>query len=585
MKKILLFLSFVIVLGGCEEYLDKIEDSAGMTGEDVYTDYLNFRKFEDRMYKDMHNYLSAGDYTFIAALCDEGFLGPGWETMPTAQKGDWIRSYTTGQALQFYGVWRSWESIRIANLSLENLHRLKNATEQETNELKGQAHFMRAWYYYEFLKRQGGLPYVTFSFKGSDNFALPRLSFHETALLIAADCDTAAALLPERWDIQNMGRPEKGAAMAVKASALLYSASPTNNPENDPAKWKLAAEASWNLLSTLGPEGNGRYKLLESNGTDEVSYMIPTADDTTYQTVSFPSGYDSIFLYLPYHDEIIWENYPAINDGGLYSVYTVPSISNAGVIQGFTPSANFIDQYETGNGLAIGDDPSFNSQNPYVNRDPRFYHSILFNGERWTSKTDKYLELYEGGSERKATPYNAYSGYMARKFWGRNVDQWSGSRSPYNHVIYFRLADILLQYAEAANELGGPNYTLPGASMSAVDALNEVRRRVKMPEVNSRYLSSTAALRERIKNERAVELFLEGSRFFDLSRWGDAHKMEHKQLFADEFTLNPTAPTGYNINRASIPFATYTFEQKHYRWPIPLKDALMFKEFKQNPGW
>jgi len=587
MKKILLFIACTITFLGCEEYLDKVEDSTGMTADDVYTDYLNFRKFEDRMYKDMHNYLSAGDYTYIAALCDEGYLGPGWETMPTAQNGDWLRSYNTGQALQFYGVWRAWESIRIINLSLENLHMLTNATQEQIDQLKGQAHFMRAWYYFEFLRRQGGMPYITYSFKGSDNFALPRLSYHETALQIAADCDTAAGLLPVRWDTQNIGRPEKGSAMAVKAAALLFSASPTNNPSNDQSRWELAAQASWDLLSTLGPSvtgGNSRYKLLECKGTDRVEYRIP-GNDTIYRTINFTGGFDSIFLYQPFHDEIIWEHYPSSYDAGMYTVFTVPSLSGAGVIQGFTPSANFVDQFETANGLAIEDDPAFNDQNPYVDRDPRFYHSILFNGVRWTSRTGRYMELYEGGAERQPSVYYAYSGYMARKFWGKNVDQWSGARPPFNHTIYFRLADILLQYAEACNEIGGPGYTLPGATLSAEDAVNMVRARVKMPPVNSMYLNSKDNFRARIKNERAVEFFLEGKRLFDLSRWGDAHKIKHKQLFADDFTHNPSAPTGYNISRASAPFATYTFEQKHYRWPIPLKDALMFEAFEQNPGW
>ena len=121
--------------------------------------------------------------------------------------------------------------------------------------------------------------------------------------------------------------------------------------------------------------------------------------------------------------------------------------------------------------------------------------------------------------------------------------------------------------------------------MSAVEAVNIVRARVGMPPVNSSYLTSKESFRERIKNERAVELFLEGKRFFDLSRWGDASKMKHRQLYAMDFQENSSSPTGYFISRASTPFFTLTFEEKHYKWPIPLSDALMFDEFKQNPGW
>lgn len=593
MKRALTFLSIVlgfssmISLTGCEDYLDKVQDSAGITNEDLLQDYFKFRKYEDGMYQHLQNYIGAGDYSYIAALSDEGYVNSiNWETMPVAQGGDWLRSYDTGQALQFYGVWNAWSSIRIANKVIEMLPDLQDATQNERDQLKGQAHFMRAWYYFEFLKRQGGMPYITKAFNASDDFALPRLSYHETALKIAADCDSAAVLLPERWDIQNLGRPEKGAAMAVKAAALLFSASPSNNTSNDQARWELAAKASWDLLSKLGSYGNNRYKLIESNGTDQISYKIPTADSERYETIQYASGFDSIFMYQPYHDEIIWENYAAVNDGGgAYRVLTTASIEARNVTQGFTPSATFVDRFETKNGLSIQDDPAFDSQNPYVDRDPRFYHSILFNGERWTSQSGKYLELFQGGSERTGDPANAHLGYMARKFWGKNVDQWSGAPAPFTHVIYFRLADILLQYAEAANEIGGPNYKLPGASISAVDAVNRVRARVTMPPVDAMYLSSKETFRDRIKNERAVEFFLEGKRLFDLSRWGDASKLEYKQYFADDFILNPAAPTGYDINRASEPYFSRTFEQKHYKWPIPLSDALMFKEFNQNPGW
>jgi hypothetical protein len=587
MKKILFLSALCITLMGCEKYLDKIEESTGMTGEDVFTNYLNFRQFEDRMYKDIHNYLDPADYGPISSLSDEGYITCEWETMPVIQSGDWLRAYSLGQALQFYKVWGSWESIRIANISLENLNQMEGiATQEEIDQLKGQAHFMRAWYYYEFLKRQGGMPYITKSFKGTDNFALARLSYHETALKVAADCDTAISFLPERWDVANMGRPTKGAAMAVKSAVLLFSASPTNNPDNDQTRWDLAARASWDLINYA--ESTGNYKLLECKGTDNITYAIPSGNvaiPPTIESISYPSGFDSIFLYQPYNDEIIWEYWGFINNTGIYRPFTVPSLNAGGVIHGYSPTANIVDMFETNNGLAIEDDPVYDEQDPYVNRDPRFYHSILFNGERWTSKTDRYLELFNGGTERQPVQYYSLTGYLARKYWYKNVDQWSPPSGTYTHSIFFRLAGIYLQYAEACNEIGGPDYSLDGANLTAVEAVNRVRERVKMPPVNSIYLTNKDVFRERIKNERAVELFLEGHRFFDLSRWGDAHKAEHRQLYAVDIYPDPSKPTGYVFTHPTEPFFVLTFTQKHYRWPVPLEDALMFEEFKQNPGW
>ncbi len=292
-------------------------------------------------------------------------------------------------------------------------------------------------------------------------------------------------------------------------------------------------------------------------------------------------------MYQPYNDEIIWEYYGDVNSGVQYSTFTIASLSGGGIIQGYSPSQNIVDLFETTNGLAIGDDAEYNPQDPYVERDPRFYHSILFNRERWTSGTDLYLELYNGGRDRVSgdMKHYSYTGYLARKFWGKNIDLWSGKQAPPTHSIYFRYADILLQYAEAANELGGPNYMIPGATMTSVQALNKVRERVKMPDVNNIYLTNKDTFRERIKNERAVELYLEGKRFFDLSRWGDAHKLKYKALYGVDFTKDDGKPTGYAISRTTVPVFTLTFEQKHYKWPIPTDDATMFVEFKQNPGW
>ncbi len=581
MKNILLLLSLALILSSCEDYLDKIQDSDGMTDEEVFTDYLNFRRFNDRIYRDMHNYLNNWDLAFTAAMSDEGWLGPGWETMPTVQQGDWLRAYNLGQALNFYGVWNAWRSIRQANISLQNIHMLEgNATQQQIDEIKGQAHFMRAWYYFEFLKRQGGMPYITEVFESTDNFALPRLSYHETALKIVADCDTAAALLPQRWSSDHIGRPEVGSAMALKAAALLFSASPTNNPGNDMDRWEAAAQASWDVISYA--RSTGRYQLLQSNGTDQVTYMTPGG----VETIEYPSGFDSIFKYLPHHDEVLWENYPAVTQGSLWRVFSTPSYAvQHSVIQGFSPSANIVDHFETANGLSVHDDPDHDPQNPYVNRDPRFYHSILFNQQRWGSATGKYLELWSGGEERQTAEFYSVSGYLARKYWAPNRDDQSGLGAPPTRTIYFRLAEIYLMYAEAANEIGGPNHTISGADLSAVEAVNIVRERVGMPPVHSNYLGSKEAFRERIKNERAVELYLEGKRLFDLMRWGDAHRSEHRQLFARNYTEDPASPTGFSISTSDSPFVTYTFEQRHYRWPIPLSDALMFEEFEQNPGW
>ena len=383
----LLTITTIFLFLGCENYLDKIEEADGMSAEEVFGNYQNFRKYTDKMYQDMHNYLSQGDYTPISSMADEGTAVSGWPSLAEAQSGNWIGLMSSDYPSSglFGGVWRSWRSIRIANVTLANIHMLENdktVTKEQINRLKGQAHFMRAWYYYEYLKRQGGMPYIEYAFKADDNFGLPRLSRMETALKIAADCDTAYQLLPERWGDENIGRPEKGSALALKAASLLIPASPQFNTEKDSKRWEAVAKAAWDAIDFA--KNNRRYRLLPSNSVSKITYQTPGG----VKEIEYAGGFDSIFMYLPYNDEIMWEHYGAISDN-MYNLFGVPSITSSGILKGYSVSANIVEKFETLNGLAIEDDKTFDPQNPYINRDPRFYHSILFNQERWTSQSGR----------------------------------------------------------------------------------------------------------------------------------------------------------------------------------------------------
>lgn len=579
---VLLVIGVLFVLSGCDQYLNKTKESEGLSGNEVFSNYLKFRQFLDGMYTypEMNDYLSPNDQSFLAAVSDEGYTESEWETMPVVQGGDWLRAYITGGAEQFGPVWQgSWQGIRIANISIKHIPDLQgNAGTDKINELNGQAHFMRAWFYFELLRRQGGMPYIIEPLSPSDNFGLPRLSFNETAQMIAADCDTAASMLPTRWNQANLGRPTKGAAMALKATALLFAASPNNNESNDVGRWKAAANASWNFINFA--EQTGRYRLIGGNSVDTVRYMTPGGE----KMITYTSGRDSVFMYNRSNDEIIWEDYQAVNFSP-YTTFGVPSLTPKSRITGFSPSQNIVDMFETKNGLAIGDDSNYDPQNPYVDRDPRFYQSILFNGEQWTSESNRYLELFNGGKDRTGEKYYSYTGYLSNKYWPSYVSNVTNANPPPTHRIYLRYAGLLLQYAEAANEIGGPNYSVSGANMSSVDAVNMVRARVNMPPVDSRYLSDKSTFRKRIRNERAVELYLEHKRFFDLKRWHVSAEQQYKQIYGAHITKDASKPTGYDISRSSSPVINLTFNPKQYRFPIPTNDANMFKEFKQNPGW
>src|SRR5690606_1679832 len=120
---------------------------------------------------------------------------------------------------------QSYQALRNANLVLANYTRVQGMSEQQTNEIAGQAHFYRAWFYFQLLKRYGGMPIFDKAFAGGDE-DIPRVTYHESHAWMMTDIEAAISLLPEAWDDANTGRPTKLAAMAFKSMAQLYDASP-----------------------------------------------------------------------------------------------------------------------------------------------------------------------------------------------------------------------------------------------------------------------------------------------------------------------------------------------------------------------
>jgi hypothetical protein len=218
------------------------------------------------------------------------------------------------------------------------------------------------------------------------------------------------------------------------------------------------------------------------------------------------------------------------------------------------------------------------------------------------------MQLYsEGGTGNGAgldmSPNSggSISGFLIRKYtcYGVNGDDknWNSYRVS---LPYIRLADMYLTYAEAVNEIGGPNGTISGSSLTALEAVNTVRRRVKLPvnenitfpfelqtygsvalpDVNSRYTGSKETFRERIRNERSIELAFEGHRWFDIRRWYVAHNPEYTQ---------PAMGLAFSKNYTSFrPFVMQNRvfnNPQHYFLPFRTSDTYLYEGFNQNPGW
>jgi hypothetical protein len=297
----------------------------------------------------------------------------------------------------------------------------------------------------------------------------------------------------------------------------------------------------------------------------------------------------------------------------------------------FSPSQNMINKFETINGYLCEltregwkcDDPAFNPNKPFLNRDPRLEHFILLPGELFGMRQTNpfYLSTWAGGldnsiqgSATEGGRGDILSKYLCKKYMWPATVKGNNAGSNYSDNTFstsiIRTTQVWLDYAEAMNEAYGPDTKPSGYNWTALEAVNLVRERVGQQPVRSEYTGTKEALRERIRNERAVELFCENHRWFDIRRWmiaeqlftGDANPIKGitVQIKPGYTSSNPQLfpPGATDAERNEAKYGecfTYTlnniieevriFERRHYWYPMRRSEVNQFPAFKQNPGW
>ena len=271
----------------------------------------------------------------------------------------------------------------------------------------------------------------------------------------------------------------------------------------------------------------------------------------------------------------------------------------------YSPTANFVENFGMVNGFPLADQNSgYNANRPWDNRDPRFYYNIVKDSDRLVVNPPAnavqytWVEFFIGGQGRNSD--NSSTGYGYRKFYGR---QCNGYDKKWGNNFYYdvpieRLAGVLLEYAEVVNEAYGPTGKSINCPLTAIDAVNKVRHRVMcppytndypdlydfqvggtpLPDLDAKYTASKEIFRQAIRNERLVELAFEANRWFDMRRWGIASNLKWRQKYSLDFDQGHTY-----FNK--VLQVTSVFEPKHWWLPFKTKDASLYPEFKQNPGW
>ena len=616
-----------LLFTSCEDFLDKSPDQ-GLNEEDVYKDYNSIRGFMDEAYSYLENFHSFDKYrngrSHIGAISDE--LASLYNSTPTKpiNSGNWLSQDITDFEIGNdepspnggnYGgtsIWMSYKGIRIVSRVIQDIDKVPNLSDTQKNEILGQAHFLRAWFYFNLIRRYGGMPIFDTLFMGDGDEDRPRQTYHGSHDWMMTDIEAAISMLPDVWDASNTGRATRIAAMALKEMAQLYDASPLMQNdlssiqvmEYDKSRAAVAAKSAWDLINYINTNPQLGYGMMDG------------------------ANYKHIFYWSapPYtQKEYLWYNRSQGTPGATYNkneAFTrqmrclwIPGRWADGTgndaMAYNAPTQNMVDLFEKegSDGLYYPiDDPNagYNPQDPYADRDPRLHVNIILPGEKWgvdASGKTLYYESYIGGLDydqvlsASSTDDRSMTGYACKKFMWEGADAFTKNFGQYRVItVFIRMAQVYLDFAEASFEAtGSATARVDGCEMSALEAINVVRERAGIGEMPSSIYSDPQKFREAYRRERGVELMFENNRWWDLRRWMIAH-----EVFDDPYPIKGIRATPVNPDHTSVADKstlefTYevvdlipeqrVFEMRNYWYPFSMNDVASLNNLVQNPGW
>lgn len=580
LKYIYFILSLFLFLSSCD-YLDKREETDGLTMEEVFGNTLNYENYVDWMTQNaMVKYLQNG-------VNPQG----SWDdvsdnSMSTTNiyvqcryvaNGDYLSMLNSGRCVICNNdLWtRIWQYVRVANMGLSHID-MYPGDEAGRNKILGTCYFYRAFAYFELCRRWGGMPYFREPLDLSENMDYARDDMRTTYLNAAADFAEAAKYLEPVIPDNEWQHPTSVAALAMRSRALLYAASAQATQEGGTVRDNLWEEAA--------------------RAADEA---IKAAEDNGYGLVP---GEDYYFIFKGeesdvYTKEVLFGRRHQINWGSDAYKSTIRPPGRLNGQYGVATNQKFVDCFDMVNGYPVTDEKSgYNDQNPYINRGLRFEHNILYNQAQVFSGRFQ-MQLYnreEGTSEMGGGDISYSAGSIAEGYTrtGTYGIKWMGK--DWNTALpmiwpYIRIAELYLNYAEAAAEAGWSVTDAHECRYTSLEALNKIRNRAGIADLPDEYQTSDRFL-ERIRNERRVELCFEDHRFFDIRRW--LIGMEDNDIYGVTITRLKDGydaeqyPTGFMYEYDyTNPVLSRVYEDRMNLFPIDQDDTYMGPLFNQNPGW
>lgn len=558
----------------------------------------------------------------LACICDEGDQKNTWAWAYKYKSGTWGAS---NQNEFDYGA--KVQGMRNACIFIENAPHVPYMStgkyvwnENLKNQTIAEAKYLLASMHYESMIRFGGIPIINsvprvqiISENGVTKAQVVpsayRQSLEATYKFIVKCCDEAIPYLPDKYESGETGRINKGAALALKANTLLWIASPAYNTETpkvsfgddrdsllclrrtDSNLWRLTAEANKQVLDWAAANG---YEMLDDASlgkTESYNYATGQAMDSKNKEI-----------ILIDHSHTSYKNGANFNSqlSPIYWTY-------AG--QTHSIPMNFIRFFrdKNGNDLNIPETGSYTELKAILrNAEPRFHAIVWAPGFQFTKTTA--LDA-NGGRDTAKIMYQSAKGSTfiqsgpgkfageARGFYLKKFINFGGATANVFWPIY-RLAEFYLNYAEALNEINP-------ADTEILRALNIIRVRGGLPELkpgNATYqecFGNKEKMRVYIQRERAIELFGEEHRVFDLRRWGIAENYMQGNFVALYLYQNGTgtyqAPVSSWSNQKRVENDNYlsyykeVFEQRIWEpkmYYYPFSQTEVNKGFLiQNPQW
>lgn len=525
-------LAAIMFLGSCKKDLLDQTPLNQITDETYWQSADDATMFATRMY----TYMPQDNFVYYEGMSDNGISND-----PTTRRfGNSTQDPTISNK-----EW-SYEPMRQAFGFFANVDKVPDMDPTLKKRLTAEVKFVLAYRYFIMTTLYGDIPLVNSLITDPNAADIPKTPKAEIQKQEIKWLDEAIADLPLSYSGADQGRATKGAAMALKARVYLYS--------GDYASAAAAAKAVMDM---------GVYKL-------------------------YPKYFDFFQKDGDYSSEDIWSfGYTlSVKQNGLRDILGSQALMNGRNIM--DPTSELVNDYESKNGYyPYTKDPAYVATDPYNNRDPRLRQTVLCPGDIYAYPYFANINQYDpfnNAGDRIGGDLGSRSGYS----WCKNVDRYDYVRSGTNNWKAFRYGEVLLNYAEAQNEVGGP-------STDVITALDQIRTRAGMPTVaqffavNGQSITQST-LRAFIRHERRIELAGEGLRYFDILRW----KIGEQVLQGPIYTVDASAGiTNISIANGHInKYPKTVIEQrffnnpKFYQWPIPQSAIDNSKGIlTQNPLW